>query len=69
VSTSKEDLLLAAVRATGRYFDALHAWTERNSDLPEVVAIPAGSEPRLDLLCEEAVSAVKAALVAIGDRA
>ena len=60
--------LVAAVRATGRYFDALLAWTERSPELPDVVAIPAGSEPKLDLLCEEAIDAVKAALVAIGDR-
>lgn len=63
-----EVLLVAAVRATGRYFDELIAWTERTPDAPDVALVPAGSEPKLDLTCEEAINAVKDALVAIGDR-
>lgn len=63
-----EDRLLSAenaVRATARYFDGLKAWTERGP-VPDVAAIPAGSEPELDELLEEAIEAVTASLVAIG---
>lgn len=64
----RDALLVEAVRATGRYFDALAEWTERSQLQADVQAIRAGSEPELDARMGEALDAVRAALVALGYR-
>lgn len=60
--------LAKAVRAAGRYFDALEGWSRRNQNMGDVHAVPAGSQPRLDVTLEEAIDAVVEALEALGDR-